>query len=950
MRSCHPSALIWFAVAAIFPAASPASAAPAAASILIERVTVVSPEREAPLRDAYVLLEGGRIRSVSTERPAVTKDVQVIAGRGRFLVPGLIDSHVHVGVPPGISSMTEDFGKRHAAMLAAFWRQLPRSYLYHGVTAVVDLFSPPGSAERFRSAPLAPDLVACAPLKLERGYPGGSLPAELRSRIFPYMLPEEPEAAIRLVQRVQQDGFRCVKLFFENGFGEASHLPLPSEPVVAAVRAEAGRLGLPVALHANALDMQTLALQHKPDVLAHGLWHWGASNGEPGLPEPIRRHLDAVLASGAAYQATFGVLDGLANLFDPQFLDDPALKKVVPPSLLDWYRTDEAQFFKKGLLADDPEMADPATARKIFEGVASRNERAFAYLAQHGGKILLGSDTPSAPTWADQPGLNTWRELQHMVRAGLPLRELLKAATIRNAEVFGLKDLGTIEPGKTANLLLLRADPLASVEAWNAIETVILHGEPIPRESLAVPGSSAVLIEKVTVVSPEREAPLRDAFVLLEGGKIRSIGAERPAVAPEVQVVDGRGRYLVPGLIDSHVHVGTPPGVSLKMLVSEDFAKRHGEMLAAYWRQMPRSYLYHGVTAVVDLASPPGSAERFRSAPLAPDLVSCAPLVVEDGYPAPADAELRNRLLPYVLPGDPEAAVRLVQRVRQDGYRCIKLFFEDGFGAASLWPIPSEPVATAVRAEARRLGMPVAIHANALDMQTLALRHKPDVLAHGLWHWGASKGEEGLPEPIRQHLDAVLASGVAYQATFGVLHGEANLFDPKFLDDPALKKVVPPELLAWYRTEEAQFFKKEFLDESPEMADPALARKVYAGVLSWNERPFTYLAQHGGRVVLGSDTPSGPTWTDQPGLNTWRELQHMARAGLSLPELLKAATSRNAEVFHLQDLGTIEPGKIANLLLLRADPLASVDAWNDIETVILHGEVIARETLAVPGR
>jgi imidazolonepropionase-like amidohydrolase len=433
------------------------------------------------------------------------------------------------------------------------------------------------------------------------------------------------------------------------------------------------------------------------------------------------------------------------------------------------------------------------------------------------------------------------------------------------------------------------------------------------------------------------------------------VSAERPAVAEDVQVVDGRGRYLVPGLIDSHVHLGAPPGVSMVAAATEDFQQRHGAMIAAFFRQQPRSYLYHGVTALVDLSSPPGSAERFRSAPLAPDLVSCAPLVVEGGYPRGAERPgPRSRRFPYTLPEDPEGAVRLVQRAREDGYRCIKLFFEDGFGAAHDWPIPSEPVAAAVRAEARRLGMPLAIHANALDMQILALRHKPDVLAHGLWHWGASNPAPGstatdLPGPIRQHLDNVLASGVAYQATFGVLDGEANLFDPQFLDDPALKKVVPPDLLAWYRTEEAQFFRNEILAEAPELADPAVARKIYAGVLIRNDRPFTYLAQHGGKILLGSDTPSGPTWTDQPGLHTWQELQHMARVGLSLRELLKAATVRNAEVFGMVDLGTIEPGKTANLLLLRADPLASVEAWNAIETVILHGEMIPRETLAVPG-
>ena len=462
-----------------------------AASVLIENVTVVSPEREAPLRDAFVLIEEGTIRSVGIVRPpaARQKNIQVVDGRGRFLVPGLIDSHVHVGMPPGIGVVTPDFEKRHAEMLAAFWRQLPRSYLYHGVTTLVDLASANVAAGHFRSGPVAPDLVTCAPLALERGYPAVLLPAEAHGQILPYTLPDDPGEAVRLVRSLQKDGHRCIKLFFEDGFGEASHLPLPSERVVAAVRAEARRLGLPVVIHANALDMQTLALRYQPDVLAHGLWGWGASTGAPDLPEPIRKHLDAVVASGTAYQPTFGVVDGLVHLFDPGFLDDPALKKVVPRSLLAWYRTDEAQAFKKGLASENPAFADPAVARRIFEGVGNQAERALSYLARNGGKILLGSDTPSAPTWTDQPGLNTWRELQHMSRAGLAPRDLLKAATIRNAEVFGLRDLGTIEPGKTANLLLLRADPLASVEAWNEIESVVLHGEVLPRESLAVPGN-----------------------------------------------------------------------------------------------------------------------------------------------------------------------------------------------------------------------------------------------------------------------------------------------------------------------------------------------------------------------------------------------------------------------------------------------------------------------------
>src|SRR5688572_3998582 len=211
------SALLWLFLTATFPAF--------AGPILIERVTVVSPEREAPLRDAFILLAEGRIRSVSAERPPVDKGVRMVDGRGRFLVPGLIDSHVHVGMPPGVGILTEDFEKRHGNMLAAYWRQAPRSYLYHGVTAVVDLAAWPGSTDRFRSASLGPDLVTCAPLVLAEGYPAMFFPAELRSRYLPYLLPDDPEAAASLVQRARQDGHRCIKLFFAGR--------LPSEPVTA---------------------------------------------------------------------------------------------------------------------------------------------------------------------------------------------------------------------------------------------------------------------------------------------------------------------------------------------------------------------------------------------------------------------------------------------------------------------------------------------------------------------------------------------------------------------------------------------------------------------------------------------------------------------------------------------------------------------------------------------
>jgi imidazolonepropionase-like amidohydrolase len=75
--------------------------------------------------------------------------------------------------------------------------------------------------------------------------------------------------------------------------------------------------------------------------------------------------------------------------------------------------------------------------------------------------------------------------LARWFEAGVPLSRILRAATLDNAAVFGLsKDRGTIEVGKRADLLLLHADPLKTIAAYDAIDTIFLNGDPIPRASL----------------------------------------------------------------------------------------------------------------------------------------------------------------------------------------------------------------------------------------------------------------------------------------------------------------------------------------------------------------------------------------------------------------------------------------------------------------------------------
>ncbi len=485
--------------------------------------------------------------------------------------------------------------------------------------------------------------------------------------------------------------------------------------------------------------------------------------------------------------------------------------------------------------------------------------------------------------------------------------------------------------------------------------------EPTAASSSSPGTADDLLIENVTLVSPERVQPLANAWVHITNGRIVEVGqgpapsiVEDEGARPTTRV-DGGGRFLTPGLIDSHVHLASIPGLP----IPTPPALRG--LAAAYERQLPRSYLFHGFTTVIDLNVVDQAAmDRFDAAPLRPDRFDCdGALALANGYPMVFLPPMfrfsvyRNFVVdpdgappPSGYAAEAHSPESAASRVAEAGGICTKSFWEDGFGDAKIWPTPSASLLGEVVKASRARGLTATVHANAREAWSAALDAGPDVLVHGMWNWDGVQAEEGLPSAVRATLDRAIEAGVGVMPTMRVIAGLQAMFTPDFLEAPDLRAVLPEALIDWYRSEDGRWFAESMRNDDFGGAPDAVVRQGLGRPLGQGARVTGYLASNGGTILFGSDTPSGPTYGNPPGLNGYLEMRHLVAAGVSLHQLLDAATRANAQAFHLDDdYGTVEAGKVANLLLLDANPLESVEAWNAIHAVVLHGSVVPRSSL-----
>ena len=438
-----------------------------------------------------------------------------------------------------------------------------------------------------------------------------------------------------------------------------------------------------------------------------------------------------------------------------------------------------------------------------------------------------------------------------------------------------------------------------------------------------------------TLVDGTGGAPLEDTVVILRDGRIECAGSREDCpVAEGVAEVDLTGRWITPGLIDTHVHFsqtgwadGRPDFIDLRphYPYAEVIAERRRSPETYY-----RAFLCSGVTAVFDVGGYPWTWELNAAA----ESDSEAPHVAAAG-------PLLTTLDHWInLPGEKQLVYVADEQEARDG---VAYLAAGGADAAKIWFInhdgrpfeEMEAVVMAAGAEARERALPLIVHATGLDEAKVAVRAGADLLVHSVWD------REVDDEFVRLLLErgtiycpTLTVAGGYQRLAAAVFAGEApEVDDPNGCVDRATRAKVASS---------ADLGAGELTAEALERRAARTAERERISALN-----LARLAQAGVPIAMGTDA-GNPLTLHGPAV--YAELEAMQAAGMAPMAVIVAATATAARAMgREEDLGTVEAGKLADLLVLAADPVADVAAFRQLTRVVRGGVLRPVGELAAGG-
>ncbi len=405
-------------------------------------------------------------------------------------------------------------------------------------------------------------------------------------------------------------------------------------------------------------------------------------------------------------------------------------------------------------------------------------------------------------------------------------------------------------------------------------------------------------------------APVPDSVIVIRDGRIVAAGPRETVEAPDgAEVVDGAGKTVIPGLVDMHSHY-------------------RGDRAAT--DQLLRTQLYFGVTTTrsIGLDDAEKVAWMLEAHAGRPDTPRVFTAGVGFSHPNGFNAAGAQQ------PATEDEARAMVRELAGQGVHFVKMWVND-------MPEPdlkiTPEIRTAIVEEAIANGLIPVAHIDAeVDGRQLVEAGLRDFLHSTVRTFGPGGGTPvDAPEPSAEFIQMCLDNGVAFTPTLSIIQNNWHFAEhPELLDDPELRAAMNPEALARWDDPEA----RAEVVEAPNFDDRKAAfRQVQDFVKTMHDA--------GVRIALGTDsgTPNVPM-----GWSVHHELELYVEAGLTPMDALVAATATGASLTPPggeAEFGTLEAGKIADLVVLDADPLEDIRNTLRIDRVMKSGEWAQREGL-----
>ena len=391
--------------------------------------------------------------------------------------------------------------------------------------------------------------------------------------------------------------------------------------------------------------------------------------------------------------------------------------------------------------------------------------------------------------------------------------------------------------------------------------------------------------------------PIHHAAVVIEGNRIVAVGrADEVEIPAGAEIINTEGMTMLPGLVDLHVH--------LMILGHGEYSewwpildKAREEMMAISARQL----LMAGVTTAVDLGAPLeilNVRDDINEGRIpGPRMLVSGPWITRVGQQFPPWFQRRIT--------SPEEAAEQTDDLIDAGVDLIKI-----------WAGMSEEDMRAVVETAHRRDIEVHTHLYSPEDMWAAIRAGTDVIQHA--------GSGGNP-PYSDDLVAEVAHrGIPVVQTIAhrIWIYPATLEFPERLQDPRLKEDLSPELYQEFQRSFENFHRNSYFRTTP--------RQIRNSGVAANQ-----FIEAGAVIAMGTDSGSPMNFHTEA---AWREVSALVDSGMTPLAAISASTKTGAEVMGLgRELGTIEPGKLADIIVVEGNPLFDINVLGYVRMVVKDG-------------